>query len=117
MGISTGGTCARFSAVLVATAALACAADQIQIITGGDSVTAGPDGTLYMLGYGTVTTTPGAYFTTAPQTRYESGRNFLRHFDPTTGKILYTTYLNFTPMVVIADAKGAAYIGGSTIRY
>jgi hypothetical protein len=51
------------------------------IISGGTSVTPGPDGTLYMLGSGLITPTPAAYLTTVPV-----GQSFLKRFDPVSGR-------------------------------
>lgn len=118
---------ARFclAAIVLTFAHAACAATEIQIISGANSVTAAAsatggrripgretvprrrDGTLYAIGYGITDTTPGAYLSTPPV-----GQNFLKHFDPVSGRVLYSTYLDFFPARVFIDMDGAAYLTG-----
>ena len=115
------------SAIVLAFAHTACAATEIQIIAGASSVTPAasatggrpipgretsprrPDGTLYALGYGITDTTPGAYLSTPPV-----GQSFLKHFDPVSGRVLYSTYLDFFPAGIFIDINGAAYLTGIT---
>jgi hypothetical protein len=85
------------------------AATQAQNITGGSSVAFGPDGTLYMLGFGIITTTPGAYLATT--SALGTPRDFLKHFDPATGRILYATYLSFSATGISVDSSGAEPAG------
>jgi len=110
---------------VLAFAHAACAATEIQIVSGADSVTAAAsatggrriperetvprrrDGTLYALGHGITDTTPGAYLSTPP-----AGQLFLTHFDPVSGRVLYSTYLNFFPSRIFIDTNGAAYLAG-----
>jgi hypothetical protein len=105
----------------------ACAATEIQIISGAELVTPATsatggrripgretaprrrDGTLYAFGQGITDTTPGAYLSTPPV-----GQNFLKHFDPVSGRVLYSTYLDFFPARVFIDINGAAYLTGIT---
>ncbi len=83
-------------------------ADRIQIISGVTSIAPGPDGTLYALGRGLISPTPGAYLAAPP-----ASHNFLERFDPATGHLLYATYLNFSPSGISIDRTGAAYLIGT----
>jgi hypothetical protein len=100
--------CSRLFPILSLIAHAACAADQIQIVSGGNRLTAGPDGTLFMLGSGQIDATPGAYLTSPP---YYT-QDFLRRLDPVTGRLLYATYLDFYTYSIFIDAQGAAYLYG-----
>jgi hypothetical protein len=96
-------------AALLSVRSLPAAADQVQIISGVNSLYPGPAGTLYALASGTIDTTPGAYLS-QPQAVYYPPS--LRRFDPATGRILYATYLDIIPSGLFVDAGGAAYITG-----
>jgi hypothetical protein len=81
--------------------------DVVQIVSGPQSIAPGPDGTLYLIGQGAISPTPGAYLQT-PST----GQNYLTHFNPATQQVLYSTYLNFFPSGIFVDGQGAAYLIG-----
>ena len=87
------------------------AGDRVQIVAGVKLVVPASDGTLYLLGNGTVQPTPGAYLRTKPGT---GSSYFLERYDPGRDRILYATYLNFDAYRLEVDQKGAAYIFGWT---
>jgi hypothetical protein len=96
-----------FFTLLIGSALIVRGSDVVQIVSGPQSVNPGPDGTLYLLGQGAITPSPGAYLQT-PST----GQNYLTHFNPATQQVLYSTYLNFFPSGIFINGQGAAYLIG-----
>jgi hypothetical protein len=88
------------------------AADSIsRIRASGIDIDSGPDGSIFVLGFGQLTATTNAWIA---RPRTPQGDFYVARMNPKTNEFLYVTYLNFRPEALAVDSRGAAVVVGET---